>query len=42
MSDIRKLMDATKGYSEVSQEVQEGWFSDNVDSVLNKLGLGKE
>ena len=42
MSDIRKLMDATKGYSEVSQEVQEGWFSDKVDSVLNKLGLGKE
>ena len=35
-------MDSAKGYSEVSQEVQEGWFSDKVDSVLNKLGLGKE
>ena len=35
-------MDLAKGYSEVSQEVQEGWFSDKVDSVLNKLGLGKE
>lgn len=35
-------MDLSKGYSEVSQEVQEGWFSDKVDSVLNKLGLGKE
>ena len=40
MSDIRKLMDATKGYSEVSQEVQEGWLKDTFDKVVDTLGLG--
>ena len=40
MSDIRKLMDATKGYSEVSQAVQENWLKDTFNKVVDKLGLG--
>jgi len=41
MSDIRKLMNATKGYSEVSQEVQEGWLKDTFDKIVDTLGLGE-
>ena len=40
MSNIRKLMESTKGYSEVSQEVQEGWLKDTFDKVVDTLGLG--
>ena len=33
-------MESTKGYSEVSQEVQEGWLKDTFDKVVDTLGLG--
>ena len=33
-------MDSTKGYSEVSQHVQENWLKDTFNKVVDKLGLG--